>query len=393
MKVSRKNNWYRFVCALLGGSFGRLLNVRIDNAAIRGLEGPFIAISNHPCFLDWGFAALALKEHDVAFIVNRLYFRGFLGFLLKKVGAVPRSLMTNDMASVRQMLRLAREGVSMCMFPDPSISLTGDTEGVTSPGTYKFLKRLGMTVIGLRHEGSFHSKTPWGKGFRRGRVDTRAFVLFTPEELKTLPETEGEARLKELVEGRVLEPRARGVAYKSRRRAENLEKLFFLCPHCGAHSSLASKGDRVFCQSCGRGAVLNEYYELVWDGGEGPESLSAWYELQRQASLELLEARDGVLEDRVIFHRFTDETGFRVAGEGLLRLDGEGLRYAGDDGTEYFYPIDRIQPLFQKLTAGRVYLFEGTECHEFEFPGRAYPVNVWRHAAEHFRQKAAATSE
>lgn len=393
MNISQNRGWYRFVYGLLCKPFCWVLNSHVDNEEIRDLDKPFIAISNHPCFLDWVFAARALAPHTAAFVVNRLYFRGFLGFLLKKIGAVPRSLMTNDMASVRQMLRLAREGVNMCMFPDPSISLTGDTEGTTSPGTYKFLKRLGLTVVGLRHEGSFHTKTPWGKGIRRGRVDTRAYILFTPEELKSLPEAEGEARLKDLVEGRVLEPRARGVAYKSKHMAENLEKLFFLCPHCGAQGQIASHGDRVFCQSCGQSGTLNEYYELSWDSGHGPETLSAWYELQKQAALELLAAQGHVLQAQAVFHRFTDETGFREAGQGQLRLDREGLRYTGDDGAELFYPIERIQPLFQKLTAGRVYLFEGAECHEFEPLDKSLPVNVWRQAAEHFRHQASVTSE
>ena len=388
MNISQSRGWYRFVYGLLCRPICRLLNSHVDNAEIRDLDKPFIAVSNHPCFFDWVFAARALSPHTAAFVVNRLYFRGPLGFLLKKIGAVPRSLMTNDMASVRQMLRLARDGVNMCMFPDPSISLTGDTEGETSPGTYKFLKRLGLTVVGLRHEGSFHTKTPWGRGIRRGRVDTRAFILFTPEELKSLPEAEGEARLKALVEDRVLEPRARGAAYKSKHMAEGLEKLFFLCPHCGGRGTLASRGARVRCQSCGRGGTLNEYYELSWDHGEGPGTLSAWYELQKRASLELLAERNFVLEAEAVFHRFTDETGFQTAGRGRLRLDREGLRYTGGDGTEHFYPIGRIHPLFQKLSAGRVYLFEGAECHEFEFPNRDLPVNVWRQAAEHFRLQA-----
>lgn len=393
MKTSYSNPWYRFVYGLLCRPLCALFNVHVDNAEIRDLNQPFIAISNHPSFFDWVFAARALWPHPAVFVVNRLYFRGFLGFLLKRIQALPRSLMTNDVASVRQMLRLARQGANMCMFPDPSISLTGNTEGTTSPGTYKFLKRLGLTVVGLRHEGSFHTKPPWGKGIRRGRVDTRACILFTPEELQTLPEAEGEARLKELVEGRVLEPRARGVAYKSKHMAENLEKLFFLCPHCGAHGQITSQGNQVFCQSCGKSAVLNEYYELIWHGGEGPENLSAWYDIQRQRSLALLEKENFVLETDTVFHRFTDETGFRVVGPGRLRLDGEGLHYKGRDGEELFYPLERIQPLFQKLSAGRVYLFEGTECHEFEVLDKSFPVNFWRLSAEHLQTRAAAAKE
>lgn len=388
MKTSSIHRWYRFICGLLCKPAQLILNVHVDNREVRELDAPFVAISNHPCFMDWAFAAMALKPHTVRFIVNRLYFTGFLGFLLRKIGAVPRSLMTADTVSVRQMIRLAREGESMCMFPDPSISLTGDTEGITSPGTYRLLKKLGLTVVGLRHEGSFHTKTPWGKGLRRGRVDTRAYILFTPEELKTLPEEEGEARLRDLVERRVLEPRERGIAYKSGHMAENLEKLFFLCPHCEAQGQIATKGNRVHCNCCGRSAVMNEYYELSWDTGEGPQDLSAWYNIQRRIVLRLLEERDFVLETDTVFHRFTDETGFLPVGPGRLRLDGEGLHFIGPDRQEHLYPLENINPLFQKLTSGRVYLFEGLECHEFELVDKTLPPNFWRLAAEHLRARA-----
>lgn len=386
MEKKERNPWYRFVYGVLCQPVCRFFNIHVDNAGIRDLTEPFIAISNHPSFFDWAFAARSLAPHSAAFIVNRLYFRGPLGFLLRKIHAVPRSLMTNDLASVRQMLRLAREGENMCMFPDPCISLTGDTEGQIADGTYKLLKRLGMTVVGLRHEGSFHSKTPWGKGFRRGRVDSRAFVLFTPEELKTLPDAEGEARLRALVEDRILEPRERGVAYKSRHMAEGLEKLFFLCPHCGKTGQIESRADRVFCRCCGESAVLNEYYELVWDSGKGPESLSAWYAIQREKIPYHLAAENFSLESDSVFHRFTDETGFKPVGPGRLRLDREGLHFLGEDGTEQFYPTENIHPLFQKLGSGRVYLFVGTECHEFELLNKRLPVNFWRLASEYLHE-------
>ena len=388
MKTSQSYRWYRFVYSLLCKPLCWFMNVHVDNREIRDLGEPFVAISNHPCFFDWVFAARALEGHPTAFVVNRLYFRGALGFLLRKIGAVPRSLMTTDTVSVRHMIRLARNNESMCMFPDPSISLTGETEGQTSQGTYKLLKKLGLTVVGLRHEGSFHTKTPWGKGIRRGRVDTRAFILFTPEELRSLPEEEGEARLLDLVERRILEPRERGVAYKSRHMAENLEKLFFLCPHCESQGQIATKGNRVFCRCCAQRAVLNEYYELLWDSGEGPEDLSAWYAIQRRIVHRILEERRFVLETDTTFHRFTDETGFLPVGPGRLRLDSEGLHFSGRDGDELFYPLETICPLFQKLSAGRVYLFRGPECHEFELPDKTLPPNLWRLSAEHLRARA-----
>lgn len=392
MKYRKEHRWYRFFDILLCRPLCWLLNAHVDNAEIRYLEGSFIAISNHPCFFDWVFVARALSPKSMAFVVNRLYFKGFLGLLLKKIGAVPRSLMTNDVASVRQMLRLARDGRNLCMFPDPCISLTGDTEGRLVPGTYRLLKRLGLTVVGLRHEGSFHTKTPWGRGLRRGRIDTRAFILFTPEELKTLSEAEGEARLKALIEGRVLEPRARNVAYKSRRRAEHLERLLFFCPHCGARKTLASAGERISCSACGLGARLNEYYELEWDGGEGPENLSAWQQLQRQDAARWLAEEGGALESDSIFHRFTDDSGYQKTGEGRLRLDGEGLHFFGES-EERHYPIERIFPLFMKLSAGRVQLFEADECHEFEVLHPDQHLLLWRLAAEQLRAQALANPE
>ncbi len=388
MKSSADNRWYRFVYSLLCKPVCLLMNIHVDNEEIRDLDEPFVAISNHPSFFDWAFAARALENHAPHFIVNRLYFRGILGFLLRKIGAEPRSLMTADTVSVRRMLRLAQTGRSMCIFPDPSISLTGDTEGEIAPGTYKLLKKMGRTVVGIRHEGSFHSKTPWGKGLRRGRVDTRAFILFTPEELKTLSEEDGNARLHDLVERRVLEPRERGVSYKSRHMAENLEMLFFLCPHCGKQGQISTKGSRVSCNCCGRTAVMNEYYEFIWDGNEGPENLSRWYSFQRQAMLRLLEGRNFVVESDTVFHRFTDETGFVPVGPGHLRLDIEGLHYAGQNGEVLFYPIENIRPLFQKLSSGRIQLFYGAECHEFELPDKNLPPNYWRLAAEHLRAMA-----
>lgn len=392
MKYKKEHRWYRFFDIVLCRPLCWFLNVHVDNAEIRSLEDPFIAISNHPSFFDWVYAARALSPKSMAFVVNRLYFKGFLGFLLKRVGAVPRSLMTNDVASVRQMLHLARDGRSMCMFPDPCISLTGDTEGRLVPGTYRLLKRLGLPVVGLRHEGSFHTKTPWGKGLRRGRIDTRAFILFTPEELKTLPEAEGEARLKELIEGRILEPRARNAAYKSRHRAEHLERLFFLCPRCGARKQLTSAGERICCSACGAGARLNEYYELEWDGGEGPENLSAWQQLQRQEALRWRAELGETLESKTVFHRFTDELGYQIAGEGRLQLDEEGLHFFGQT-EERHYPIGRIFPLFLKLSAGRVQIFEGTECHEFEVLDPDQHLLLWRLAAEHWHFKALDESE
>ena len=42
----------------------------------------------------------------------------------------------------------------------------------------------------------------------------------------------------------------------------------------------------------------------------------------------------------------------------------------------------------KKLSSGRIQLFYGAECHEFELPNKNLPPNYWRLAAEHLRAMA-----
>lgn len=332
---------------------------------------PAVVLCNHGSFPDFVYAGSILRRYAPNFIVARLYFYGKpLGKLIRRFGCFPKSMFTADPESAVNSLRVIRGGGVLAMMPEARLSTAGRFEDI-QPGTYSFLKKAKVPIYTVRIHGGYLADPKWGKGFRRGSlVEVELARLMTVEEVTAATVEEIAERVENALRYDEFEwldthPDAR---YRDRRMAEGLENILTTCPVCGKKFTLYTKKRNIFCETCGKIALMDDRYGFA---GEKPYgNLAVWYEAQRRALKQTIEEDEGFTLTSPVELKLPSVGGksmLRSAGRGVCTLDRSGLTYRGGvDGkeTELFFPIGEIYRLL--FGAGEDFeVYVGETIHYF----------------------------
>ena len=337
-KVNKPNAFiYKSAQVFVGTYLRSKVKIKISNPFKR-LPRPAVVLVTHPSFMDWAYAALALKKDLGNFIIARYYyFHKKLAWLVKKVGTLPKSMFTTDIESARNAFRVIKNGGLLCLMPEARLSTAGKTEQINHMSAKK-LKTLGAPVYTVHIDGAYLAKPKWGRGFRKGAVvEARVGKLFDSERLMQMSEAEVVGEIEKAMnynDFRWLSKHPE-IKYKSKRIAEGMENILSRCPDCGEEFSLKSCGNSLYCEKCGFKAAVDERYAFRREGGSGgelPENLQQWYERdEAQLREEIIADAEYVLKDKVRL-KFPDRTGksfFVEVGEGECTLSREGFSFDG----------------------------------------------------------------
>ena len=219
---------------------------------------PYIVVSNHASRVDYVFTAPAFWPDTFNFVVGyNEFFRGHLHGVLTQMGTVPKKNFTKQPNSIRQILRIIREGGRIIILPEGMSSISGASQPCAIGGGH-LLKSLKVPVLYTKIAGGYLTAPKFNLQDRPGRVDVQVGVLFTPEQLAELSADEIQAILDEKLYHDDYEwNKTARVKYDGKgKMAENLHQLLYWCPKCGKQLVMASAGDRIWCKNCGNAARL-----------------------------------------------------------------------------------------------------------------------------------------
>lgn len=333
---------------------------KIKKTRVEGLKPPYLLLCNHNAFFDFKVAMTAIFPHCANPVVA---IDGFIGRegLLRKVGCICKRKFTSDVTLVHQIRRVIQNGDICMIYPEARYSLCGTTAVLPSSlGT--MCKILEVPVVTLICHGH-HIDSPFWNLHKRGVRPTEAemTVLFTPEELKTTPAKEINARLVSAFQyDDYAWQKARGIRVKYKKRAEGLEKVLYQCPCCKTEYRMASEGTALFCKACGKRWQYTELGELRAEEGETEFShIPDWYEWERanvRAEVEAGTYDSGPLP--VTVRSLPNAKAFILLGEGTLRHNMNGFTVRGTDGDgDPFEMVKTVPSLYS--------------CHiEYEYLGK-----------------------
>ena len=312
---------------------------------------PSIVLCNHGSFMDFIYAAALLRNYRPHFIVARLYFyHGVLGWLLRKVGAFPKSMFAMDMENAKNCLTVLRNKEILAMMPEARLSTTGRFEDIQD-NTYSFIKKSGVDVYTIKISGDYLANPKWGKGFRRGAVvETELDILFTAQQVQALSMEQlqqGICRRLFYDEFQWLQQHPE-IGYYSGHMAEGLENILTTCPVCHGRHTLATRKNKIFCEHCGYLTAVDNRYQF--DKGFCFGDLRQWYDWQKELlEQEITQNSDYVLRSQVELRLpGNGKSMTRHSGYGQCALTREGLTYKGTkDGKDVVlhFPIQRVYRL------------------------------------------------
>ena len=326
------------------------VRIRATNK-VGDLKGPAIVLCNHGSFMDFLYASILLRKFKPHFVVARLYFyHSVLGWLLRKVGAFPKSMFSMDLENAKNCLTVLKNQEILAMMPEARLSTTGRFEDIQN-NTCAFIKKSGVDVYTVKIGGDYLADPKWGKGVRRGAlVEVELDLLYTAQQLREQSVEQIKQGIQERLfynEFRWLEQHPK-VRYRTPRIAEGLENILTRCPVCHRTHTLTTKKNKIYCAHCGFLTAVDDRY------GFDPEfafrDLTQWYDWQKTLlEQEILQNSGYALTSKVELRLPGDGKHMtRHGGYGVCTLDREGLTYVGTKDGEpvnLHFSIQRVYRL------------------------------------------------
>jgi len=251
----------------------------LNAPVFEGREGRnYLILMNHVTGFDQFFVGFVFKGQPVYYVASEdIFSLGLASRIIKYlVNPIPIKKQSTDARAVINCIRVAKEGGNIAIAPEGNRTFSGRT-GYFNPAIAALAKKLGLPIAFFRIENGYGVHPRWADDVRKGQMKAYVSRVLEPEEYGNLSDTE----LCELI-GRELyvDEACLSGEFLSKRSAEYIERLLYVCPKCG-FSSFLSEGQSCHCTKCGLNFKVTKTKELKFAGEEQHFRFVAdWYNYQ-----------------------------------------------------------------------------------------------------------------
>ena len=142
----------------------------------------------------------------------------------------------------------------------------------------KLIKGLKKPLVICNIEGGYGTEPRWGRGVRKGKMKASIKHVYPFDEIKSMDNDE---LYKLVIDSITVDDYHFYESYKSKYRAEYLERVLYICPICKKMHTIYSKENKVYCKECGLEVEYLENLSLVGNKKDFSfQNVSDWYNFQ-----------------------------------------------------------------------------------------------------------------
>ena len=284
--MAKKKGWLRFrhrvitnIAYLILYPYARLkYGMKVEKYRQQGKRA-YLILLNHQTPFDQFFVGMSFIKNPVYYMATEDIFS--LGWLSKVirwlVAPIPIKKQTTDASAVMTCLRVAREGGTIAIAPEGNRTYSGRTEYM-NPAIAGLARKMKLPIALYRIEGGYGVEPRWSDKTRKGKMRGYVSQVIEPEEYSKMTNEELFERIQK---GLYVDEAVADGRFKSKKRAEYLERAVYVCPFCGL-SSFESCGNEITCKSCGSTVLYGEDKRLSGVGFNFPFPFVAqWYDYQK----------------------------------------------------------------------------------------------------------------
>ena len=192
------------------------------------------------------------------------------------VEPIPIKKQTSDLKAVKNCVRVVREGGTIALAPEGNRTYSGKMVHI-KPSIIKLLRVLKLPLAIFQIKGGYGVHPRWSDVVRKGSMSAGVTRVIEPEEYKALSDDELYALILRELDG---DETAIKDCYYHKKNAEYLERVLYVCPHCGL-TGFTSHNDILECGCCGRQFRYLPSKEFEGVNCEAPfQNVSDWYDYQ-----------------------------------------------------------------------------------------------------------------
>ena len=238
----------------------------------------YLILSNHQTLLDPALVCLSFKTPVYIMANDTLFKKNFLIKLLRHCFApIKKRKALSDLSCIKECVRIAKEGGSILVFPEGNRAWA-DFQMYIDPAICKFVRLLKMPLVLYNLSGGYGVDPRWGNSLRKGKFHGEVKEVLSVEQIQSMDDDELYEKITSSL--RVIDSE-RKMVFRSKKRAEYLERELFVCPKCKEISTLESNGNSISCNACGFKADYMEDLSFdMTDDSVSFQYLVDWYRFQ-----------------------------------------------------------------------------------------------------------------
>ena len=297
----------------------------------------YLIICNHSCSLDPFMLGKSFFRPIYFVASDDLLKNGFISKIMKHtVAPIPIRKGTMDISSIRNCISIAKEGGTIGIFPEGNRTYSGEISYL-GINLVKFIRKLDIPLIIYHIDGGYGLDPRWGKKSRRGK-GSRGYVqrVLSKEELCSLKDEE----LLKIINTNLSQEISPSLRFKSKEKAEYLERVLFVCPKCHALETLVSEKNAIRCKCCSLEATYEE--DLSFSSNDPSfkfKKVSEWMNYQKEYLKDLAIEENKVLlgDEKVTLISCLEGKEKEVELVGKLQMNSKSFIIKGEKEIQFFF--------------------------------------------------------
>ena len=291
-----------------------------------------IVISNHTTSMDQFFMNAIFKDHLYYMASHDIFQHRVIGKLIEwLVHPIPKEKSrSSDLSAIKNCMRVIKENGSICIFVEGNRNYDGHL-GYVDDSIVKLVKMLKKPLVICNILGGFGAEPRWASKPRKGKCEAFVKHIYSYDEIKNMS---NEALYDLITKQITVDDENYYDNYKSKKRAECLERYLYVCPVCGKISTIYSKGNFVYCSECGLKAEYKANLRFESDHPDfNIKTVKEWgdYQLDYVKSLDYPDNEIIYQEEVELYEPRMYKKKLKL-GDGLLRMYND--RFVFDLDTE-----------------------------------------------------------
>lgn len=348
-QVSKKPLFVRLAQPTYGAMALKRNNIQVVGMEyLSELKPPFLVMANHAHTFDPIFISSASPVH-IRWVAGAYLFKmkGMRSMMERWIGAISKQQGRSDLFTIRAISESLKQGDIVGVFPEGTRTWDGEPAGFDE-AIAKLVKIFKVPIVLINLEGVYGLKPRWAEKKRKGTAILRVLPPIHADVIDQLSVKELYEFLKEKLyfSYRTWQDKEQ-FEYISKRSAEGVEKILYLCPDCHATSTIYSKGNQITCTHCSLTMELDNHDKLhTVQGKTNFEDVAAWHSWEREYSASI-EGNELVFPpDKGVLFQTADERHLKLISKDFtLSLELDGMRLKERNGKEYLMAFSDVQSM------------------------------------------------